>query len=350
MSLSMPSRRLIRGASSAVTPIALSVASFHTTPPTKWFWNKKNKNASDKNLETTTLSSGLTGTKDARKQLVDRLQNRIEGPSIFEDEVGNAPSAPFLDDDASQNKAKLRAEKKRKAGIYTSSGASLVKEHLSRSADPDPAARVRWERKMLIRQVHRGTDAFSLEPREARILRTERALTSKSPWLATSTKKLVKLAHQITGKPVSEALVQMRFSKKKMAQEVKYQLEQARDLAVVERGMGLGEAKGETLPEQAAVEFKTKDGKHMKVTDPTRMYVAEAWVNRGPWRGVQPDYRARGRVFRKMKPQTSITVVLKEEKTRIREHQEREHRKNKQGPWVHLPNRPVTASRPYYTW
>lgn len=171
--------------------------------------------------------------------------------------------------------------------------------------DPDPASRVRWERKQLIRQVHRGTDAFSTEPRRSRILRTERSLLTKSPWLATSTKKLVKLAHQIQGKPVSDALVQMRFSKKKMAQEVKYQLERARDLAVVERGMGLGEAKGEVLPESRAIEFRTKDGKHLKVTDPTRMYVAEAWVNRGPWRGVDADYRARGRVFRKMKPQTS---------------------------------------------
>lgn len=43
-------------------------------------------------------------------------------------------------------------------------------------------------------------------------------------------------------------------------------------------------------------------------------------------------------------------MVIKEEKTRIREHEERQAKKARQGPWVHLPNRPVTAQRPYYSW
>ncbi|KAK4222168.1 ribosomal protein L22/L17 [Podospora fimiseda] len=339
MNLSMPSRQLIRGSSPILLLPKIQSLSLHTTPSNSWFWKKKSPSVPEETSSITkTLSSG---SKDARKQLVDHLTSSIQTPTIFDDQIASPSSS---------DSEETRTQKKLKTGIFTSAGASLVKEHLARSTDPDPASRIRWERKQLIRQIHNKTDPFSKEPRHLRILRTERSLTSKSSWLPTSTKKLVKLAHQITGKPVSEALVQMRFSKKKMAQEVKYQLEQARDLAVVERGMGLGEAKGEVLPEQAAIEFKTKDGKHLKVTDPTRMYVAEAWVNRGPWRGVTPDYRARGRVFRKMKPTTSITVVLKEEKTRIREHKEREHKKNKQGPWIHLPNRPVTAQRPYYTW
>ena len=49
-------------------------------------------------------------------------------------------------------------------------------------------------------------------------------------------------------------------------------------------------------------------------------------------------------------PNTGISVVLKEEKTRIREHKEREAKKLRQGPWVHLPDRPITAQRPYYSW
>ena len=206
-----------------------------------------------------------------------------------------------------------------------------MREHLARAVDPDPRSRVRWERKMLIRQVHRGTDPFSREPRAAVIARTERRLTSKSPWLATSTKKLVHLAHQIQGKTVSEALVQMRFSKKKMAQEVRYQLEVARDLAVVERGMGLGRAAAAAAAAAAAgggegadealgikgsadgktVEIQTKDGKWVKVNDPTSMYIAEAWVNRGPLRGKIPDYRARGRMNIKKRPTTSeFSLVL----------------------------------------
>ena len=180
-------------------------------------------------------------------------------------------------------------------------GASLAREHLARAADPDPRARVRWERKMVIRQVHNATNPFSREPRSARIARTERQLVSKSADMATSTKKLVHLARQIRGKTVAEALVQMRFSKKKYAQEVRLHLEEARDLAVVERGMGLGKkaagsSSSSSSSSSEAVEILTKDGKWIKVDDPTRMYVAEAWVNRGSLRGKMPEYRARGRM------------------------------------------------------
>jgi hypothetical protein len=45
-----------------------------------------------------------------------------------------------------------------------------------------------------------------------------------------------------------------------------------------------------------------------------------------------------------------ITVILKEEKTRIREAAEREAKKLRQGPWVHLPDRPVTGQRQWYSW
>lgn len=43
-------------------------------------------------------------------------------------------------------------------------------------------------------------------------------------------------------------------------------------------------------------------------------------------------------------------MILKEEKTRIREHKERQEKKHRQGPWVHLPDRPITAQRQYYSW
>lgn len=233
---------------------------------------------------------------------MNRLSSRLEGPAMFEDEVKEATPAG----------AEATQQPGRKKGALTRTGASLVKEHLERAVDPDPRSRVRWERKMVIRQVQRGTNPFSRESRAARIARTERQLTTKSPFLATSVKKLVHLARQIQGKTVAEALVQMRYSKKKMAQEVGYQLELARDLAVVERGMGLGEAKraaavanGEEVEAAQPVKIQTKDGKWVTIEDPTRMYVAEAWVNRGPWRGSEPDYRARGRMYLKMKPSTS---------------------------------------------
>ncbi|KAJ4287523.1 39S ribosomal protein L22, mitochondrial [Collariella sp. IMI 366227] len=332
MSLSVPSRRLLRGAN-------------------QWFWNRKK----DKQPESS-LKEQLQGSKDTREKIVKSLSSRIEGPAIFEDETRAA---------VDETNATIAAGPA--AGPTMSSGASLVREHMARAVDPDPRSRVRWERKMVMRQVQRGTNPYSREPRAAVIARTERQLTSKSPWLATSTKKLVKLAHQIQGKSVADALTQMRFSKKKMAKEVKYQLEIARDLAVAERGMGMGAvAKKEAAAAEATAEgaeaettaaanndvikIQDKDGKWVKIADPTRMYIAEAWVNRGPWREKYPDYRARGRTYIKQRPTTSISIVLKEEKTRIREHEERKAKKLRQGPWIHLPDRPVTAQRQYYSW
>ncbi|KAK0644283.1 ribosomal protein L22/L17 [Cercophora newfieldiana] len=371
MTLNMPSRRLLRSASALTSsstssttanallpalqslslasgPSCTSTRSLHTTPPRAWLFNSKKNSKPDPSASP--LDKQLTGTADARQQLINRLQGRLQGPAMFQDEAAAAPAeAP-----GQENKAPGGRQKK-DPRYYTPWGASLVKEHLGRGADPDPRSRVRWERKMVIRQVTRGTDAFSVEPRAEKIARTERALRSKSPFLATSVKKLVMLARQVQGKTLEDALVQMRYSKKKMAKEVRIQLELARDLAIAERGMGLGGKKkveGEDGKEEKkeVVKIQTKDGKHLQIDDPTRMYVAEAWVGRGPWRGRRVYHHGRGRMSLQKSPSTSISVVLKEEKTRIREHQEREAKKFRQGPWVHLPDRPVTAQRPYYSW
>ncbi|KAH6842271.1 ribosomal protein L22/L17 [Chaetomium sp. MPI-CAGE-AT-0009] len=356
MSLSVPSRRLLRGAPAlATTPTTTTTTSLipalqslslssnkpntparsmHTTPANQWFWNR---DKGGKEQATTSLEKEVSGTQATRQKLLKALNSKpLEGPAIFEDELKETAGR-----EGGPQRGYDELNRSR-------TGLSLAREHVSRAVDPDPRARVRWERKMVIRQVQRGTDPFSREPRAARIARTERQLTSRSPFMATSTKKLVHLAHQIQGKTVADALVQMRFSKKKFAQEVRYHLEEARDLALAERGMGLGGGKagGDNKP----VEIQTKDGKWVKVDDPTRMYVAEAWVNRGKWRGKVPSYRARGRLNIKQLPSASISVVLKEEKTRIREAAEREAKKLRQGPWVHLPNRPVSAQRQWYSW
>lgn len=168
--------------------------------------------------------------------------------------------------------------------------------------------------------------------------------------MPTSTKKLVHLAHQIAGKTVEDALAQMRYSKKKMAKEIAWHLETARDRAIVERGMGLGKVKA-IAPEELAegqptdgkeneadvakaieakatekidrdavvveesdqepviavqakkaqggkespLEIQNKAGKWLKIDDPTKMYIAQAWVGKGPWRGRRLLPRARGR-------------------------------------------------------
>lgn len=249
--------------------------------------------------------------------------------------------------------------------------------------DPNPRARERWERRKVVQLITKGGRLSRTEW----IARSERAHTVKSHNMKTSVKKLGMLARQITGKTVEDAITQMRFSKKRVAQEVLAQLEAARDEAIVARGMGLGKIK-ETRPapleegqdEAAAADASTpatetsptlitttvgpsvgfrpldiqlKDGTRHTVTDPAAIYIDQAWVGRGPY-GKLPDFRARGRVFLMRTPWTSLSVVLKEEATRIREWREREARRAKKRSadkvWQQLPDRPLRNPRAWYSW
>lgn len=269
----------------------------------------------------------------------------------------------------------------------------IVRDPKSMAAvlDPTPGARARWQRKMVIREI-RGRGRMS---KTVKLARTERSHLSKSQFFKASVKKLFPLANQIAGKPLSEAMVQMRFSKKKVAQDVLRHLEYARDQAVVMRGMGLGKVQakaqaqpqqtegGEVVDGQEAEEgqvpvqeeekllVEDKKGKKRVVTDRTAIYVDEAWVGRGSY-GSGMDYRARGNVHRLRLPYTSksiilpgihefgwtciltsilgISVVLKEEATRIRQAQDRETKRQKKKVWVPLPDRPITAQRQYPLW
>lgn len=184
---------------------------------------------------------------------------------------------------------------------------------MAAALDPIPTSRKRWERKMLIRDIHKQSRLSKTQ----KIKRTEREHLAKSHWFKTSVKKLFPLARQIAGKPIEEAIVQMRFSKKRAAYDVKKHLEYARDEAIVRRGMGLGgvpEAVAETgktgtegdgsagLPKGQIVE--DKNGKQRWVTDKTNMYVDQAWVGRGSYT-ISPSYRAKGRVDLLRHPTTS---------------------------------------------
>jgi ribosomal protein L22 len=162
--------------------------------------------------------------------------------------------------------------------------------------DPDPRARRRWERKMVIRTIQKRGRLS----RAQLIKRQEREHWSKSHNIKTSLKKLGPLARQITGKTVEDAIIQMRFSKKKAALEVRKHLEHARNEAIVSRGIGLGSVEGKEIDR---VIIKTKDGKRIKVDDPTTIYVAQAWVGKGDYK-IEPDYRARGQTNYMRKPTT----------------------------------------------
>ena len=199
---------------------------------------------------------------------------------------------------------------------------------MAAATDPTPNARKRWQRKMIIRDIH-GRGRLN---KTEKIARTERQHLVKSPFIKTSVKKLYPLARQIAGKPLEEAMVQMRFSKKKAAADVLKHLQHARDQAIVVRGMGLGKViqqpEQEQKKEGAEEENKTKEiaapttaqeekaeesilvedkkGKRRLVTDPTSIYIDEAWVGRGKYEHGS-DHRARGRIYRLNLPYTSMS-------------------------------------------
>ncbi|OHE94699.1 hypothetical protein CORC01_10008 [Colletotrichum orchidophilum] len=336
--MSLPTRRLVSSAPSTLQAVSRPIPRSFVLPirpatqiRSKWsfgglFGGRRGKrsNADD----AMTGGENLDDPK-VRERFAQSQQPKMSS-SIFEEEV---------DDAVAEGKTGAKAEK----------GQASVKtpETMAWRLDPDPRSRLRWERKKVIQMV-RSNGRVS---RDERIAQTEKKLSHKSPFLETSVKKLVHLARQIQGKSLEEAVLQMSYSKKKMASEVKYQLEEARDLAVVTRGMGLGKAgrKSDGTAVQP-IKIQTKDGKTLTIEDPTRLYVAEAWVGRGPWRAKTLDYKGRGRFGIMQSPSTSISVVLKEEKTRIREHTEKLAKQARRKPWVHLPDRPVTAQRPYYSW
>lgn len=230
---------------------------------------------------------GLASELDDPKKRLQFLERNAHGQvedNIFQDEIEQPK-------DSEKDAASARAEQR-------------TKENMSMVTDPDPRGRVRWQRKKVIQMVRKNGNIT----KEETIRMTERQLLHKSHFLPTSTKKLVMLARQISGKTVDDAITQMKWSKKKMAAEIKYYLEEARDLAVAQNGMGLGKVNGEALSIPAKI--KTKEGKWMEISDPSRLYIAQSWVGRGPWRGKEIDYKGRGRMGVIQHPSTSTYPLM----------------------------------------
>ena len=234
--------------------------------------------------------------------------------------------------------------------------------HMARVLNPRPNARARWQRQMVIRHIRRGGRLT----KEMKIARTERKHLAKSHFFKTSMKKLAPLTRQIAGKSVDEAILQMRFSKKKVAQEVREHLIQARNEAIVIKGMGVKPDSNleEVMPSgpvilDPSITPPGPDQNSMKARrrglgpHETDIYVAEAWTNPGPY-GREPEYRARGRVNMLRPPHTGMSVVLKEEKTRTREKVEKEVKAIKKrlgkSSWTQLPDRKVTNQSQYVLW
>jgi ribosomal protein L22 len=163
--------------------------------------------------------------------------------------------------------------------------------------DPIPHDRMNWERQKVIEHTRNNWKISA----DAHLKRTERSCLVRSLDFKTSRKKLGKLARQIAGKTIDEALLQMRFSKKRVATEVIKHLEHARNIAIVKWGMGLGKPEGRTGDPTL---IRLKDGKKKLVEDKTEIYIDQAWVGRGDYE-KEPEFRARGRVNILKKPYTS---------------------------------------------
>ncbi|KAI1642793.1 ribosomal protein L22 [Daldinia loculata] len=335
MSLHLPARRVATAAARATAgkpSLHLQYLQPKTQRRNAWFnWGAKPKVNSP-------LAQELS--RREREQIIaEKNLQRTQGSSIFDEEIKDTERV---------QKQELEQELEQQPGQRrrpTASAGTKVKEHMERAENPDPRWRVRFLKKKVMQMVRNGDKPLT---REQRVRLTEKQHTSASTDLPTSTKKLMFLSRQIAGKTVDEAITQMRFSKKKMAREVKWQLEEARDNAIVAHGMGLGAADGKTLEKPRKIQ--TKDGRWIEVNDPTTLYVDQSWVTKGPWRGVRVQYHARSRMSRMWRPTAAISLVLKEEKTRMRLYDEKVEKQARKRPWVHLPNRPVTAQRPYYSW
>lgn len=162
--------------------------------------------------------------------------------------------------------------------------------------DPMPVRRRQFERKVVFRSLRRRGRV----DHAVKLARTERSYLYKSEILKTSEKKLTRIMHQIAGKTLEEAFVQLRFSKKKVAIDVARLLDTARYAATLERGMGLGAIESpdgtrKIAREGEPVQIELKDGSRKIIQDPTEMYIDQAWVGRSKPTHSR-EFRARGRV------------------------------------------------------
>lgn len=266
-----------------------------------------------------------------------REEGGLGDNSIFADEL-SAPKGPS----PSKRKEQIQQQDAEQVDVPLE---QRDKKHMQMALNPNPRAQIRWEKKIINREIKKGGRIS----KQVQIQRTERESSSKSHWFKTSVKKLGPLARQIAGKNIDEAILQMRFSKKKAAQDVRGHLEHAKNVAIVRAGMGLPATESDR-PKPTTVILKS--GERKQITDPTSIYIQQAWVNRGPY-GFGLDHRARGQINQLKPPATGLTVVLKEEKTRIREWQDREAdalRKRKAQLWTQLPDRKISAQNQYYSW
>lgn len=192
--------------------------------------------------------------KSITEMLKEKKKERIDKPApqqVMPTGGGLSDSSIF---GGAPVKSKEAKEEERKLAELAASKASLAFRDPKRDS-------WNWPRKHAWRQhIRRGRLT-----KEELILRTERSHTCQSHFLKTSMKKLAPLARQIAGKTLEDAMAQMEFSLKGPAKEILEHLKEARDEAILKKGM-----------------------------NPKEMYVSQAWVGKGQY-GMDQKRRARGR-------------------------------------------------------
>ncbi|KAH8589431.1 mitochondrial large ribosomal subunit [Bisporella sp. PMI_857] len=322
MSLHLPSRRFARCATyvgSTKTPFTFLIPCTHRRTLFNFSWGGRKDRDKNKDIKPKAPKNLLTE---------EYLKKKPKQPELVRGNVSK--SSIFYDQEAETTTAGPKAPEPRNPHI------------MAAALDPKPQSRMLWQRKMVIREIKKRGRLTKGQ----QLKREERQMLLKSHDFKTSVKKLVPLAKQIAGKTIDEAIIQMRFSKKKVAKDVREHLEHAKNEAIVRRGMGLDRQEGQKF---TPVNILTKDKQRVTVNNPTTIYVDQAWCGKGLYT-TSPDHRARGQINIMKNRTTSISVVLKEEKTRIRLHNEQIEKEKNKRTWVQLPNRPITAQRQYYSW
>jgi len=359
----------------SLTPCRPSSAAFSTAPRPQ---SSENKDLSNPVLEDYLEKQELQKKKQQSSEKQPKLPAIREGQlpmhssSLFRPEREIPGWRPRMR--SAKKKAvlgQMRAEKSART-------AETERALTAMTLDPDPHKRRTLERRLVIAGVKRHGRLTKAQT----LARTERQSLYKSQALPTSVKKLQKVVNQLAGKTVSEALVQLRFSPKKVARDVIKGLEIAQNEAIVARGMGLsggrlalqrwqqqranadagtprdiwdhkftlgsGRVPKEIRQKHKPTLIELKDGTK-KLVNPSDIYIDQAWVGPGAyWKS--PEFRARGAVNMLRHRTTSFTLLLKEEKTRMRISDEIKKKRDNRRLWTALPDRPVTSQRQYCLW
>lgn len=153
-----------------------------------------------------------------------------------------------------------------------------------------------------------------------------------------SHRKLNMLGRQISGKPIDSAILQMMFSEKRASKRIKSMLVVAKDHAAAK---GLEEKKLVVCTSALFIPAQCRF---------TNLSAAQAWVSKGPNVRKVIDMKGRGRWGVREHPDSRLSVILKEGKTRAQLKEEEKRRKLKRIVSASLTRENVPLRNPGSAW